>query len=247
MDHPYGHHNHHHERRDDDERPPPSQHRYHSGENEYDPPPPRVTSHVSHDHGFRPHETDDHASSGGVVFDLSDKPTYRVFSKAAPDFHLTVRDSEVVLAPSDPSDEFQNWFKDEKYSIRVKDEERSPSFSLVNKATGQALKHSIGASHPVQLIPYNSDVLDESVLWTMSKDFGDGYRTIRMVNDIHLNVDAFHGDKKSGGVHDGTAIVLWKWNKGDNQLWKIVPHTICKREIFYIRCLDNFMVICCNS
>jgi hypothetical protein len=86
------------------------------------------------------------------------------------------------------------------------------------------MKHSIGASHPVQLVPYVPDFFDESILWTGSKDLGDGFRTIRMVNNIRLNVDAFHGDKKSGGVHDGTTIVLWAWNKGDNQRWKIIPY-----------------------
>lgn len=78
----------------------------------------------------------------------------------------------------------------------------------------------------VQLIPYNPDILDESILWTESADLGDGFRTVRMVNNIRLNLDAFHGDKKSGGVHDGTIIVLWNKNKGDNQRWKIVPY--CK-------------------
>lgn len=78
----------------------------------------------------------------------------------------------------------------------------------------------------MQLIPYNANVLDESILWTESKDLGDGYRAIRMVNNIRLNVDAFNGDKNHGGVHDGTKIVLWEWKKGDNQRWKIVPY--CK-------------------
>lgn len=44
----------------------------------------------------------------------------------------------------------QHWYKDEKYSTRVKDEEGCPAFSLINKATGEALKHSIGATHPVR-------------------------------------------------------------------------------------------------
>ncbi|CAL5344681.1 unnamed protein product [Camellia sinensis] len=78
----------------------------------------------------------------------------------------------------------------------------------------------------LQLIDYNPDVLDESVLWTESRDLGDGHRTIRMVNNIRLNVDAFNGDKNHGGVHDGTTIVLWEWKKGDNQRWKIVPYLI---------------------
>ena len=53
----------------------------------------------------------------------------------------------------------------------------------------------------------------------------DGYRAIRMINNIRLNVDAFHDGKKSG-VHNGTIIGLWQWTEGDNQLWKIVPY--CK-------------------
>lgn len=165
-----------------------------------------------------------HHSGSASGLDLSNKPTYKVYSKAEPDFHLTIRDGKVILARSDPSDEYQNWYKDEKYSTRVKDEEGFPCFALVNKATGEAMKHSIGDTHPVQLVPYNPDVLDESILWTEGKDLGDGYRTVRMVNNIRLNVDAFHGDKHSGGVHDGTIIVLWKWNKGDNQRWRIIPH-----------------------
>lgn len=75
----------------------------------------------------------------------------------------------------------------------------------------------------VRLVPYNPDYLDESVLWTESRDVGKGFRCIRMVNNIYLNFDAFHGDKNHGGVHDGTQIVLWKWCEGDNQRWKIAP------------------------
>jgi hypothetical protein len=45
----------------------------------------------------------------------------------------------------------QHWVKDMKYSTRVKDEEGYPAMALVNKATGDALKHSIGQSHPVRI------------------------------------------------------------------------------------------------
>lgn len=37
----------------------------------------------------------------------------------------------------------QHWYKDEKYSTKVKDEDGYPSFALVNKATGKAMKHPI--------------------------------------------------------------------------------------------------------
>uniref|UniRef100_A0A1J3F8C2 Ricin B-like lectin R40G3 n=1 Tax=Noccaea caerulescens TaxID=107243 RepID=A0A1J3F8C2_NOCCA len=154
---------------------------------------------------------------------LAGRSTVKVYSKADPNYYLTIRDGKVILAPSDPSDQAQHWYKDEKYSTKVKDADGFPCFALVNKATGEALKHSVGAGKPVHLVRYDPDRLDESVLWTQSKDVGEGYRTIRMVNNVRLNVDAYHGDKKSGGVRDGTTIVLWDWNKGDNQLWKIFP------------------------
>ncbi|XP_050225603.1 ricin B-like lectin R40G3 [Mercurialis annua] len=221
--------------------PPPFQETqvYHTSHNQelnsdYPPPPTQVT-HVSHQrfdldpetensNSFRPHlptfvQHHTHQSN----LDFSNRPTYKVYCKADPNFHLTIRDGSVVLAPSDPSDQFQNWFKDEKYSTRVRDEEGHPCFALVNKASGEVMKHSIGDTQPVQLIPYNPDVLDQSILWSESKDLGDGYRTVRMINNIRLNVDAFHGDKNSGGVRNGTTIVLWKWNKGDNQRWRIIP------------------------
>ncbi|XP_039041019.1 ricin B-like lectin EULS3 [Hibiscus syriacus] len=105
-----------------------------------------------------------------------------------------------------------HWYKDEKLSTRVKDEVSFPSFCLANKATGQ-----------VQLVPYKPN-LDESVLWSERKEVHDGYRAIRMINNIRLNLDDFHGDKKSGGIHNGTTIVLWQWNKGDNQIWRIAPY-----------------------
>ncbi|KAK6232865.1 hypothetical protein QQP08_018165 [Theobroma cacao] len=228
--------------------PPPSHvtHLHHSGgtqqpdysSSNYSPPAAHVT-HVAHEsshqrvdhqieghHSFRPHLPSiphDHSHSASLS-ELSKKPTVKVYCKANPGFHLTIRDGKVILAPSDPSDEFQHWYKDEKYSTRAKDEVGFPSFALVNKVTGQAIKHSVGATHPVQLTPYKSDQLDESILWSESTDLGDGYRAVRMINNIRLNVDAFNGDKKSGGVHDGTTIVLWQWNKGDNQRWKIVPY-----------------------
>ncbi|KAM0002703.1 putative ricin B-like lectin [Helianthus debilis subsp. tardiflorus] len=162
------------------------------------------------------------------------KPTVRFYCKAKPDYSLTIRDGKVVLAPTNPSDHHQHWIKEEKYSTRVKDEEGFHSFALVNKATGQAIKHSIGAEHPVQLVEYNPDKLDESVLWTQSKDLGDGFHAVRMVNNIKLNVDAWNGDKDHGGVHDGTKIYLFKWTKGDNQRWTTAPFCIFMARSYYV-------------
>uniref|UniRef100_A0A453I6F8 Ricin B lectin domain-containing protein n=1 Tax=Aegilops tauschii subsp. strangulata TaxID=200361 RepID=A0A453I6F8_AEGTS len=151
------------------------------------------------------------------------EPTVRIFCKADDGFSATVRNGAVVLAPTNPRDEYQHWFKDMRHSNRIKDEEGYPAFALVNKVTGEAIKHSQGEGHPVKLVPYNANYQDESVLWTESRDVGAGFRCIRMVNNIYLNFDALHGDKEHGGVRDGTSLVLWKWCEGDNQRWKILP------------------------
>ncbi|XP_071726452.1 ricin B-like lectin R40G3 [Rutidosis leptorrhynchoides] len=149
--------------------------------------------------------------------------TVRFFSKVKSDYSVTIRDGHVVLAPTNPSDHHQHWIKEKKFSRRVKDEEGFPSFALVNKATGQAIKHAIGSDHPVQLVEYNQDKLDESVLWTESKDLGDGYHAFRMVNNIKLNIDAWNADKDHGGVRDGTELYLFKWTEDDNQRWTTAP------------------------
>jgi hypothetical protein len=225
--------------------PPPSQpdiHSFNPNYGAYPPAPPSVPDHsstpfpnstvhhVSHETTHHPHfPTNVHHTNHEVQLPTapplsSNKPTFKVVTKASPNYSLTIRRGEVVLAPSDPSDQHQHWYKDEKWSTRVKDKEGHPAFALVNKVTGEAIKHSIAATHPVRLARYNPDYLDQSVLWTESKDQGSGYKALRMVNNIQLNMDAFHGDKNSGGVRDGTTIVLWDWNKGDNQQWKISPY-----------------------
>jgi hypothetical protein len=85
-------------------------------------------------------------------------------------------------------------------------------------------------------VPYNPNFLDDSVLWTEGGDVGNGFRCVRMANNIYLTFDALHGDKNhgiylnfdgdkfQGGIRDGTEIVLWKWFEGDNQRWKIQPY-----------------------
>lgn len=160
----------------------------------------------------------DNPSIGGVPMH-----TVRVFCKAGKDYSLTVRNGTVCLAPTNPGDENQHWIKDMRHSNWMRDAEGYPAFALVNKSTSEAIKHSAGQDYPVKLVPYNPDYVDESVMWTESRDVGDGFRCIRMVNNIYLNFDAFHGDEDHGGVYDGTEIKLWEWAKGDNQRWKILP------------------------
>ncbi|RCV44990.1 hypothetical protein SEVIR_9G421700v4 [Setaria viridis] len=173
--------------------------------------------------GHHGHHGQNPPAPGGHHGGGAHQPTFKIFCKADEGYCLTVRDGNVVLAPANPRDEHQHWYKDMRFSSQVKDEEGNPAFALVNQATGLAIKHSLGQSHPVKLVPFNPEYQDESVLWTESGDVGKGFRCIRMVNNIRLNFDALHGDKDHGGVHDGTTVVLWEWAKGDNQSWKILP------------------------
>ncbi|CAO2180548.1 unnamed protein product [Urochloa humidicola] len=217
--------------------PPPA---YGHGDEGYAPPPAYGAGavgggygnvvHVGHESGGGyggggseyVHETRPHHGGGGAP--PVRQQTYRIYCKAGEDqYSLATRDGKVCLVRSDRDDDSQHWIKDMKYSTRVKDEEGYPAIVLVNKATGEALKHSLGKSHPVRLTRYDPNTLDESVLWTESRDVGNGFRCIRMVNNIYLNFDALHGDKDHGGVRDGTTLVLWEWCEGDNQRWKIVP------------------------
>ena len=78
------------------------------------------------------------------------QPTFKIFCKADEGYCLSVRDGNVVLAPTNPRDDHQHWFKDMRHSNKMKDEEGNPAFAIVNKATGLAVKHSLGQGHPVR-------------------------------------------------------------------------------------------------
>ncbi|XP_038681880.1 ricin B-like lectin R40G3 [Tripterygium wilfordii] len=108
----------------------------------------------------------------------TNKPSYRVYCRASPNYNLAVRQGIAILVPIDENDHRQHWYKDDKYNNKT-DNWGFPAFSLVNKATGQTLKHSFGHPVPVRLVTYNPDVLDESVLWALAEDRGEGYRSIR--------------------------------------------------------------------
>jgi hypothetical protein len=127
------------------------------------------------------------------------------------------------MAPFNPHDDYQVWVKEESMGTRVKDSTGSPAFALVNKATGQALRHAPADLEQVLLADFELGVRDESLLWSQSEDMGEGYHCIRMVNKITSNLDALQGDKKSGGVKDGTPVILFAWKKQENQVWKIIP------------------------
>ncbi|KAH9610676.1 hypothetical protein KSS87_008473 [Heliosperma pusillum] len=213
--------------------PPPPQPPQHSSSHHFHPHIPSfIGSHLHHggpdDHGSSTHSHGPEFGPGMGLGQLVNKPSHKINCKAGGErYAVGIRDGKVVLMHPDHTNPTQHWYKDEKYSTKVKDKDGHPSFILVNKGTEQAVKHSVSC-HPVQLAPYRPDVLDESVLWTESRDLGSGFRTIRTVNNVHLVMDAWNADKDHGGIHDGTVLALYETWKGDNQnqQWKFSRH--CK-------------------
>ncbi|GKV07526.1 hypothetical protein SLEP1_g19286 [Rubroshorea leprosula] len=151
-------------------------------------------------------------------------PTVKLYCKAGPNLSVTIRDSKVVLAPSNPADEFQHWYKYDKSISKYNEDDEGSPFALVNKKTGQAIRHAAESHKSVQLIPYNPNVLNEFVLWTQGEDLGDGYKPIREATNTHLNFNAC-----GGYVDDGTSIIVFPWaNCLANELWRIEPYTTVK-------------------
>lgn len=160
------------------------------------------------------HHHKEDETPGGIV---------KIFCEANPEYYLTAKEDDVVLSPGDESNPYQQWIIDATWGIRVKDGAGFPAFSLINKATSQALRHGKEEKEKVHTCPYSKDELNEVVLWTQSDDVGNGYKCIRPVDNINLNLDANHGDPESGGIQDGTDLILFKWKKKENQKWKILP------------------------
>ncbi|KAF8728552.1 hypothetical protein HU200_017815 [Digitaria exilis] len=152
--------------------------------------------------------------------------TFSIHCRASDDLLLAMVDGEPVLTKADTSDDRQLWLKDLRYGAGLTDEEGSPAFALVNKATGEALKHSFGHICPVRAIKfYPLGYVDESILWAEDKDdMGDGFRRIHMINNMDYIFDAEQGTPDFGGAREGTRLILFRWNGGQNQQWRITPH-----------------------
>ncbi|PVH32764.1 hypothetical protein PAHAL_9G481400 [Panicum hallii] len=152
--------------------------------------------------------------------------TFRIHCRASDDLGLAIVGGEPVLTKANGRDDRQLWLKDLTYGAGVTDEAGSPAFALVNKATGEALKHSLGHGHPVRAVRLHlAGYVDESVLWAESdEDLGDGFRRVHMLNNIDFIFDAEASIPDLGGARDGTRLILFRWNGGLNQQWRIAPH-----------------------
>ncbi|KAJ3684714.1 hypothetical protein LUZ61_013878 [Rhynchospora tenuis] len=129
-------------------------------------------------------------------------------------YNLTIRDGTVMLAPADPKDKNQIWIKDISYAKQVKDQDGKRAFALVNKATGKAIKHGFGPGNPVQLVTFDQNYLDSSILWTDSDDKELGFREIRMASNTNA---VFQVDKPDS---DKPLLALQSRNGSNDQRWK---------------------------
>lgn len=75
----------------------------------------------------------------------------------------------------------------------------------------------------VYLVGQNPDSVNVALLWTRSDDVGEGFHYLRTVSDRGIVLDAAEGGLEAGGAHDGTAIIIFPWNGGSNQKWKMLP------------------------
>ncbi|KAG2552250.1 hypothetical protein PVAP13_9KG091000 [Panicum virgatum] len=143
--------------------------------------------------------------------------TFRIRCRASEDLTLAVGGGEPILTKADGRDDRLLWLKDLAYGAGVTDEAGSPAFALVKEATEEVLKHSLGHGHPVRAVKLHLAGYSE-------EDLGDGFRRVHMVNNRDFILDAEEAIPDLGGARDGTRLILFRWNGGLNQQWRIAPH-----------------------
>ncbi|RWW00909.1 hypothetical protein GW17_00036084, partial [Ensete ventricosum] len=239
MEFPFGHHHgHHHHRREeeeeereehrypppgyhhDDVQPPPPSSYFSGGSEEYGRPAYPPVQHVSHDGGSGFDQPRPYPPAPGYYGGGDGEHLHHHRPPNSSGTHHFGGHEGWAEEPSQPRQPTVRIFTkaEENYSLSIRDGK------VILAPNDRSDDYQAQILNQVRLVPYNPDYLDESVLWAESRDTGEGFRCIRMVNNIRLNFDAYHGDKDHGGVRDGTILVLWEWLKGDNQRWKIVPY-----------------------
>ncbi|XP_078166061.1 ricin B-like lectin R40C1 [Carex rostrata] len=144
------------------------------------------------------------------------QPTVKIYCQTKVGYNLTIFNDTVMLAPDNPADKYQHWIKESTYCEHVRDEEKRPAFALVNKATGKAIKHTFAPLHLVRLAPLDKNYLDASALWTEGSDVGNGFREIRMVNNLSWVFDAHDLQ-----YQDWALLSILRKTDHTNQRWKI--------------------------
>jgi hypothetical protein len=189
----------------------------HGGQQGGQAPPPVTSQYPGAGGGQYPQPTG--APGGGYRADPTGE-LVTVFCESNRNYRLTSRPDGVVLAYKNQQDPKQYWIKID-IGDKFTDEEGQPGFILVNKATGMALSHGMESGAAVTQEPYRANAIDNSVLFSSGLNLGKGWHAIRTVTNIHLNLDADHGDKKHGGIQEGNRLVVCNWNNQENQKWMI--------------------------
>ncbi|KAF7034011.1 hypothetical protein CFC21_045082 [Triticum aestivum] len=149
------------------------------------------------------------------------RTTCWIHSRMSDDSVVAIINGEVVMTNANRSDERQLWWKHLIYEDGLKDEAGNPGFVLVNKGTGDALKHPpMDPSRWIETIKFDQAHLDESIQWAESGDLGAGFRQIYRINKIDYHLNAY-----GGSAQEGTRLQLYPANGQifNNELWKITP------------------------
>lgn len=196
--------------------------------------PPERPSHFPHlgFHRRRHHEggpDDEHEAPsdsslaneiGSLSLDLPQGRLVRICCKENGDYNVAVEHNSLQMQDANTENEAQQWIKDVSHGMRIKDSYGYPAFSLVNKKTRKMLKHANEQGQQVLVVDYEEGLKDDSILWTESQEFEEGFKTVRAASDTLLNLTVFEGNKR---IRNGSALVLDTWHKGDHQLWKLFP------------------------
>ncbi|KAJ1701082.1 hypothetical protein LUZ63_000861 [Rhynchospora breviuscula] len=154
--------------------------------------------------------------------------TVRIHCRAKLNYNLTIAKDgiTVMLVPSNCKDKYQHWIKETACGVPVKGELEKESFAIVNKATGKAIKHGFGSGYLVQVVPFNRNYMDASLLWTESGSRTNGFREIRMGSNISMALHAFDSHIVNCplvGISNRNEKGTQYFQDGDQE-WKIVDY-----------------------
>ncbi|KAL6638432.1 hypothetical protein ACP70R_023928 [Stipagrostis hirtigluma subsp. patula] len=148
----------------------------------------------------------------------------RIFCKSDTSLSVAIRGDQVVLAPNDPRDQTQHWYRDFNSVGRLCDVPGPKAFVLVNKATQQAVSVLPAPTRQVSLVHYDSNcTVDLRMVWAEGAvDLVDGFREVKWMKDTSRTLNAL------GAVNDGTQVGHYPSSpEAANSIWKMTPQCGC--------------------
>ncbi|XP_038694406.1 ricin B-like lectin EULS3 isoform X1 [Tripterygium wilfordii] len=143
----------------------------------------------------------------------------RIFNEAVPGCCLSIRHGKVILATTSSRDPTQHWYKNTQYAGQTTDTSGHHAFALVNKSTGEALRHPHGHefNSPVELVDFVEHSINSAILWTKQYVNG-GASPIWRLNHFDKNLDV---QQVSG---NGSIVCMSNVTNALSEYWTIVPH-----------------------